>query len=153
MPNVLRRPGGGLALASRCPGAGRGARWRAGGSLACWGCLTGATGAGCGRGSTGVGNVLGADNAGVAGTGSETESTSGIGTGAAGDSSGAGGVGSDTGITTTGIVAGGSKRGQASRHACQPNDITTSPTTWSMRAVRKGANKDVCITRLASFQA
>jgi hypothetical protein len=55
------------------------------------------------------------------------------------------------GITATGIVASGSGRGQDSRHACQPNDITASPTTWSIKAVRKAENKDVCITRLASF--
>jgi len=156
----LRRPGGGLILASRCAGAGRGTRSRAGGSLGGCVCVTCATGAGFGRGSTCfggsgctcVGNVIGADNGGVAGTGSGVESTSGIGTGSGGDSGCGGGVGSSMGVTAISVVASGSGRGQDSRHACQPNDITASPITWSMRAVRKAKNKDVCITRLASFQ-
>ena len=158
----LWRPGGGLPLASRCTGAGRGARSRAGGNLGGGVCVTGATGAGFGRvgstgfwggGSTCLGNVIGGANGGVAGTGSGTESTSGIDTGSGGDSGGGGGVGSGTGVTAISVVAGGSGRGQDSRHTCQPNDITATPTTWNIRAVRKAKNKDVCITRLASFQA
>jgi hypothetical protein len=56
------------------------------------------------------------------------------------------------GVTATGIVVSGSGRGQDSRHAFQANDITASPITWSIKAVRKAKNKDVCITRMASFQ-
>jgi hypothetical protein len=63
-----------------------------------------------------------------------------------------GGVGSGTGVTAISVAASGSGRVQDSRQACQPNDITASPITWSMRAIRKAKNKDVCITRLASFQ-
>jgi len=96
-----------------------------------------------------VGNVIGADNGGGAGTGSGTESTSGTGSG--GDSGCGGGMGSGMGVTAIRVVASGSGRGQEARHACQPNDITAAPTTWSIRAVRKAKNKDVCITRLASF--
>src|SRR5262245_25229835 len=129
---ALRRPGGGLALASRCPGAGRGARSRTGGSLGCCVGVACVTGAGLGRGSTcfggdggtGVGNVIGTDNGGVASTGSGTETTSGIETGSGEDSGCGGGVGSGMGVTATGIVVSGSGRGQDSRHACQPNDIT-----------------------------
>src|SRR5215470_18355780 len=157
----LWRPGGGLPLASRCTGAGRGARSRAGGSLGGGVCVTGATGAGFGRGrstgfggggSTCLGNVRGGDNGGVAGTGSGTESTSGIDTGSGGDSGGGGG-GSGTGVTAISVVASGSGRSQTSRHACQPNDITANTTTCNIRAVKKAKSKDVCITRLASFQA
>ena len=99
-----------------------------------------------------MGNVRGADNGGVAGTGSGTESTSGIGTGSGGDSGGGGGVSSGTGVTAINVVASGSGWAQDSRHACQPNDITASTAMWNIRAVRKAKNKDVCITRLASFQ-
>jgi hypothetical protein len=99
-----------------------------------------------------VGNVRGAANGGVAGTGSGTESTSGIGTGSGGDSGCGGGVGSGTGVTAISVVVSGSGLGQDSRHACQPNDITASAIMWSIKAVRKAENKDVCITRLASFQ-
>ena len=131
----LRRPGGGLALASRCPGAGCGARSRAGGGLGCCIGVACATGAGFGRGSvcfggggcTGVGNVIGTDNGGVASTGSGTETTSGIGTGSGEASGCGGGVGSGIGVTATGIVVSGSGRSQDSRHACQPNDSTASP--------------------------
>src|SRR5712691_4394607 len=148
----LRSPGGGLALAWRCAGAGRGARSCAGGSLG--GCAS-TTGAGFGRVSTGFGggggtcwgNGLGADNGGVAGTGSGTDSTSGMETGSGGASGCGGDVGSGMGVTAISVAVSGSGRGQD----CQPNDITASPTTWSIRAVRKAKNKDVCITRLVSF--